>query len=609
MLSTSAALECQTEDLGGFRFYRRRGAKMDFHSIEIGADYLVSAVILVLLILAWKAFSSARKIKARYTAELEKAKTSVYQSEQKFFSVYENSPLSICLIKWPEVAYVDVNPAWTKLFGYSREEAIGKTSLQLGLQRNPKFHADNVRQFREQGAIHSREVHAVSRSGRDLVLITDTNKIELNGQMHLLATQIDVTESRKLERQMEATFNQAAIGIGHVSTDGKWLKVNRKLCEILGYTEGELLAKTFQEITHPEDLDKDLALVQKILAKEIKEYTLEKRYIKKDGSEVWINLSVALIWNELNEPDYFISIVEDINEKKKAERERAELEVREQVAIQGSRVKSEFLANMSHEIRTPINGVIGMTSILMDTSLDSVQVEYADTIRRSANMLLNIVNDVLDFSKIEAGKLDLEIVDFDLGELIQDTCKTLSFAAKKKNLDFQHAGTESWPNLFKGDPGRIQQVLINLLGNSIKFTQKKGHVALNVQVAEENEAMARFRFEVRDTGIGMPPDVLAKMFQPFSQADSTISRRFGGTGLGLSISKRLVDLMGGQIGVESQQGKGSTFWVTLEMAKGPLVDVQKKSKAGSGLLSRRYEGHFRVLVAEDNQVNQLGLKA
>jgi two-component system, sensor histidine kinase and response regulator len=585
--------------------YNRAKAKMNFHNMETAAGLVVSAVMIVLLVLTWTAFSSAKKLKAVYASELEKAKAAIHQSEQKFFSVYENSPLSICLIKWPEVSYVDVNPAWTKLFGFSREEAIGKTSLQLGIQRNAKNHSDNVRQFQEKRAILSREAHAISRSGRDLVLITDTNKIELNGQMHLLATQVDVTESRKLERQLEATFNQAAIGIAHVSTDGKWLKVNHKLCEILGYTENEFLTKTFQEITHPEDLAKDLDFVRRMLAQEIKEYSFEKRYIKKDGSEIWINLSVALVWNSVHQPDYFISTVEDINEKKRAEREREELSVREQVAVQASRIKSEFLANMSHEIRTPINGVIGMTNILIDTSLDAIQTEYADTIRRSANILLNVVNDVLDFSKIEAGKMELEIVDFDLAELIQDTFKTLTFAAKRKNLDFQFPGVEPWPHLFKGDPVRFQQVLINLLGNSIKFTQETGRVSLHVQLTEETEAMARFRFEVRDNGIGVPLEALKKMFQPFSQADTSISRRFGGTGLGLSIAKRLVDMMGGEIGVESQLGNGSTFWVTLDLAKGPSVDLDKNSVLGSGSLSRNYGGEFRVLVAEDNQVNQL----
>jgi signal transduction histidine kinase/ligand-binding sensor domain-containing protein/CheY-like chemotaxis protein len=295
----------------------------------------------------------------------------------------------------------------------------------------------------------------------------------------------------------------------------------------------------------------------------------------------------------------------EIAERKRVE---AELAAARDMALESARLKSEFLVNMSHEIRTPINGVIGMTGLLLDTELNEDQKDYTRVIQSSSEVLLSVINDILDFSKIEAGKLTFETLDFELKEVVDSTFDILIEQARSKNIALKSSINSNVPNLLRGDPGRLRQILVNLIGNSVKFTEI-GEVELNVNIVSEIKDKVVLKFTIRDTGIGIPVEAQSKLFQAFTQADGSLTRKYGGTGLGLSISKKLVTLMDGNIDFSSVVGKGSTFWFTVRLET-PSTNGSSNHAIENNQLEHtekfitNVNPNIRVLVVEDNIVNQ-----
>jgi two-component system sensor histidine kinase/response regulator len=415
----------------------------------------------------------------------------------------------------------------------------------------------------------------------------------------VVGVNIDMTERKESEEALRlsedrfsSAFEYAAIGMALVSLSGRWLKVNQALCDSIGYSAEELSGKTFQEITHPDDMEADLANLRRLLDGEVRFYKIEKRYFHKEGRVVWALLGVSLLRDKQNKPLYFIAQIEDISEIKQAMIRQQELTKKAQAA---ERAKSDFLAVMSHEIRTPMNGVIGMTELLLDTGLNVDQSILAETIRTSGESLLNLLNDILDFSKIEAGQLSFQEVDFDLRKVVEDTLEMMAGRAQTKGIELVGGMDPEVATKVRGDPGRIHQILTNLIDNAIKFTPS-GEIAIRVRAQAATETDVQVLFEIKDTGIGIPPETQSRLFQPFIQADSSTSRKFGGTGLGLAICKRLADSMKGSIGVKSTPGEGSTFWVKFWFSR----------QIGANIQAQNFDEFVdtSVLIVDDNETSR-----
>ena len=412
-------------------------------------------------------------------------------------------------------------------------------------------------------------------------------------------------ERTRLSNSLRLLLESAGEGIYGIDADGRCTFMNTAAAGALGVDISKVMGELTHPLFHHNRADGSvIAFIDSSIYKALHgggscRVATEVMW-RSDGSSFPAEYSAFPIVDEAavtGEATGAVITFNDITERKRIE---DDLAVAHAQAMEASRLKSEFLANMSHEIRTPMNGVIGMTGLLFTTTMNAEQREYAEAISQSAESLLTVVNDILDFSKIEAGKIDIEVIDFDLRAVVEEAAKLVAPKADEKDLELAVMVDPQMSMRMRGDPGRIRQILINMLGNAVKFTDT-GEVILRVRLESEHGTSVGVRFEVTDTGIGIDAAQQARLFESFIQADASTTRRFGGTGLGLAICKKLVERMGGQVGVLSEAGKGSTFWFTLMLETGAAT-------VGRPVSSRAAREAVRSSVVDDNKTSRVTLE-
>ena len=418
-----------------------------------------------------------------------------------------------------------------------------------------------------------------------------------------MANAISFQRLQESEEKYRTILESIEEGYFQVDLAGNLTFVNDALCKILGYSHEELSGMNNREYTDSETSERMYKAFNEIYRTGKPANIIDYQIIRKDGGTKNLEISASLLNNSAGEPAGFRGVIRDVTERKHAEAMH-----REKLAAEAaSRAKSRFLANMSHEIRTPINGILGMTELAMVTSLDRSQRDMVKTIQTESKFLLSIINDILDSSKIEEGMLELEKISFDLGTIMDDLVNVFSYRAKQKGLDINLSLAQGVPFGLIGDPGRLRQILKNLMDNAIKFTVK-GRITIEGHMAEDLGESVKIRFSIKDSGIGIPKDKRETIFESFTQADSSTTRKYGGTGLGTTISKQLAELMGGEIGVESEVGTGSCFWFTAVfhrqiIGKGPLIKKDEIPVISTRQFKQQAKS-FRILLVDDYPTNQ-----
>ena len=548
------------------------------------------------------------------------------ESEERFRVLAEAAFEGIMIHEDGVVARL--NDRFSRMFGYEPEELLGRQCIPL------TFAPESVELVLEHTRSRTSEPYEAmgqKKNGATFPVEIHARPMQLECRTVQVAAIRDISSRRRAEKalresenRLRSILNNAPALILLKNMAGRYILVNRRFEELFGISAGQAVGMTDYDL-FPRDLadmsrENDMRVLEEGMPREFEE-------IIERGDKQYTYLSIKFPMHDDEGRAYGVCVISsDISDRKRAEGElrqaksiaddsaeqlnkyaqelewkNFELEHARSLAETASAAKSEFLANMSHEIRTPLNGIVGMTEVLLGTPLSPEQSHYAETIRKSSDALLEIIRDILDFSKIEAGKLDLDTLDFDLRSTMEDIGDLLAVRAHQKGLELICSVDDDVTSLLRGDPGRLRQILLNLGGNAVKFTER-GEVVIRVSVAEDRETEVLLRFDVTDTGIGIPPDRIQGLFESFTQLDASTTRRYGGTGLGLAISKRLVNMMGGTIGADSVPERGSSFWFTI------LLERQPEDSAPALEFTDAIRDK-RVLIVDDNATQRLVLES
>lgn len=551
------------------------------------------------------------------------------ESEERYRELVSELPDFVVVHQQGKIIFV--NHVVTDLLGYHPSEVLGHHILEYIADDYKEKVIENTTRRLKGESVPDYEIELLTKSGERIVVETRGAIITYDNKPATLNVLTNVTERKKFEvalqkaneelemrvaerttelvsaieqlqkqiverKQAEESLRESEEkfrALAEYSSDGimrfdrelRHLYVNKATEKSSGIPASQFLGKTHKDLGFPENL---ISLWNSTIATVFD--TKEPSRIEFEYNKSWIDWSVCPEFDPSGNVKSVLTSARDITERKKNEQEL--ISAREQ-ALEASRLKSEFLANMSHEIRTPLNGIIGMTNLLLGTPLNPDQQEFINIIRNSGDALLGIINDILDFSKIEAGMLELEIIEFNIRNVVEEAVELFSQRAHEKKIELLSIVYNEVPSVLKGDPGRLRQVLINLIGNAVKFTHE-GEVVLRVKVYKKLENKFLLYFSVTDTGIGLSTENQSRLFRPFTQADGSTTRKYGGTGLGLSISKRITEMMNGEIGVDSELRKGSTFWFTAEFELSDKEPLTSESETIAG---------FRVLIIDDNSTN------
>ncbi|OUD12362.1 PAS domain-containing hybrid sensor histidine kinase/response regulator [Thioflexithrix psekupsensis] len=515
------------------------------------------------------------------------------QAEQKareFLDRIVNTIPIPVFVKDEQHRWILINQAFCNFFGYSYDYLINQTDSLIFSQEKAQYNWERDKKVLQMGYSNTEQIEYETQHGKRIALSTETRYIDQQNNAYIVGGIVDISELKQKEADLQKElqrnqlfFSTSMDGIAIFDAQGHLQQVNRAYCQMLGYEESDILRLSLADLEAHHSSDKVAAHIENIKKLGSDRYETQLKHCQ----EHLVDVEISITYVPFSEQEGMLfSVTHDISQRRKATQE---LKQAKEAAETANQSKSQFLATMSHEIRTPMNGVIGMTDLLLSTELTPQQLDYVQTLRSSGESLLTIINDILDFSKIEAGKLVLENLPFNLNMLIEEVIHLFAPSADRKGIELWYK-VPSLTCLLGGDPSRLRQILMNLLGNALKFTEQ-GAVSLRISEQARSRHLIYLKFEISDTGIGIAEEEKSRLFQPFSQADNSTSRRYGGTGLGLVIVQRLVELMEGEMGFSSVVNEGSHFWFTL-----PLMLTRKQLPE---LVHETLKKH-RILVVDNN---------